>query len=92
MDSNSNLETGETKPTATSKPPQPNWSRKQSPGLASLRTQIPHIVCRREERDLPIGKQVEKIADDLLRRFEPRDPVEEMLIAQISGLTPESDN
>src|SRR5450432_232553 len=41
------------------------------------------IVLRPGERELPIGQQMEEIAADLIRRMEPRDPVEEMLVAQM---------
>jgi hypothetical protein len=53
------------------------WARE----LAALKFR--NIVLQPGERDQPIGEQVEKIADDLIRRFKPRDPIEEMLIAQM---------
>jgi hypothetical protein len=80
MSPNSTLEITETKGKTT--PPQLEsetiaWSRE----LTALKFR--DIICRPEERNLPIAQQIEQIGKDLIRRFEPRDPVEEMLIAQM---------
>jgi hypothetical protein len=53
------------------------WARE----LAALNFR--NIATRPEERGLPIAGQIEKIAQDLILRFKPKDPIEEMLIAQM---------
>jgi hypothetical protein len=82
---NSQTTEPETIETVEIPPAAPNPEEPQPIDLAQSFTarRFRNIVCHPSDKTKPFGQQMQKIAADLLRRFKPRDPVEEMLIAQM---------
>ena len=64
-------------------PPPPPESEAIEWARAFTARRFRKIVCQPGDKDKPIAQQLEKIAADWVTRFKPRDPVEEMLIAQM---------